>query len=326
MVSILKSKYKEYLEVLVINDGSPDNTKVIGEYYEKLTTKDKKSIVKLINKENGGHGSGINKGIELAQGKYFRVIDSDDWIDTDEFDDYMLKLLKEDSDLILNDYYEARTFEDKPFLKEYYNFMPLYTVYNINDICADTVYSFPEWGPTLPTTTYKTECLRKTNFKLLEKTFYVDMLYNAYSIINVNSIIRYNNNIYRYYIGNIGQSVSKEGMMRNYLHHENVIIELMKIVTNDDRLTENKRDFIIRKLLLPMVDTQYYIYIDLFHSGKKFMNFEKRIKEFPELLKYPVFNTRRVKIYRQTKGTLMIIHPFLHQCSEFIEKLKKRNR
>lgn len=320
LLSILKSKYLGKLEILIINDGSKDNTKEIGEYFEKLLDNKTRKIVKLIDKENGGHGSGINKGIELALGKYFRVIDSDDWIDTLSFDSYIEKLQNENIDEILTDYCEARTFEDELFVKETFKFMNEGIVYNVNDICSGT-YGFRVWGPSLPTATYKTELLRKTDFKLPEHMFYVDMLYNAYSIINIETIKKYPENIYRYYIGNVGQSVSQAGMMKNYKHHEEVIIKLMDIITNDTRLTPQKREYMINMLLLPMVEVQYYIYIDLFHSRKKFMTFERRTKKYKNLKHYPQFNTRRIKIYRKTYGLFIPFHPVLHKISD---KLRRR--
>ena len=84
--SLLKSKYSYLTEILIINDGSKDHTSEIGKYYQEITTKKNKSIVKVIDKENGGHGSGINKGIEIAKGKYFKVIDADDWVDEKSYD------------------------------------------------------------------------------------------------------------------------------------------------------------------------------------------------------------------------------------------------
>ena len=67
------------LEVLIVDDGSKDNTKLVAQKYEKIAPQ----TFKYVEKENGGHGSTINKGISLATGKYFKVIDGDDWVDTD---------------------------------------------------------------------------------------------------------------------------------------------------------------------------------------------------------------------------------------------------
>ena len=102
-------------------------------------------------------------------------------------------------------------------------------------------------------------------------------------------------------------------MRRNYKHHENVIIELMKIVTNDDRLSDAKREYVLRKLLLPMVYVQYYINLDLFHSRSKFMTFEKRVKEFPQLLGYHEFNIRNTKFHRYTRGLFVGMNPLIRR-------------
>ena len=323
LLSILKSKYLGKLEILVINDGSKDNTKEIGLYFEKLLKNDVRKILCLVDKENGGHGSGINKGIELAKGKYFRVIDSDDWIDTEQFDTYLEKLDKEDVDEVLTDYCEARTYEDKLYPIETFKFMKEYVTYNINDICLEP-YGFRKWGPSLPTATYKIDILRKTNFKLPEKKFYVDMLYNAYSIINVNTIKKYPENIYRYYIGNEGQSVSEEGMIKNIQDHEDVVIKLMDIITNDKRITHEKKEYMIHLLLLPIVCSHYYVVIDVMHSRKRFMSFEKRAKKYKKLMCYKEFNDRRTRIYRKTHGLLLPFHKKLHGIMEFARRVKNK--
>ena len=319
--NLLKSRFSCLTEVLIINDGSKDKTELIGKLYEEITTKGNKSIVKLINKENGGHGSGINKGIELARGKYFRVVDADDWFDVEEYDKFLDKLRFEDVDMVITDYMEARSFEDKPFPRPYYTFMIPDVIYHLDDIAIGS-YGFRSWGPSLPTATYKTEKLRKANFKLMEKTFYVDMLYNAYSILEIDTVKRYDLNVYLYYIGNIGQSVSREGMMRNYKHHENVILELMNIYTNDKRYSEPKREYILRILLLPMVSVQYYINLELFHSGKKFRTFEKRVRKYPEIMKNKEFNIRHIKFHRKTKGIFVRYHLIFLRFFDILRKIK----
>jgi len=322
LLSILKSKYLGKLEILVINDGSLDNTKEIGLYFEELLKNKTRKILTLVDKENGGHGSGINKGLELATGKYFRVVDSDDWLDTEELDKYLEKLQNEDTDEILTDYCEARTYADKLFPIETFKFMKELKTYKVDDVCCGP-NGFRKWGPSLPTATYKTELLRKTDFKLPEHTFYVDMLYNAYSIISVNTIKKYKENIYRYYIGNEGQSVSRSGMIRNCKDHEDVIIKLMDLITNDKRITPEKREYMIHLLLLPMVRAQYNIYIDFMHSRKKFVGFEKRIKKYKDLLKYKEFNERRTRIYRKTGGILVPFHHSIHKVAEKIRPIIK---
>lgn len=321
--SLLKSDYSYLTEILIINDGSKDKTAEIGKYYQKLTTVEGKSIVKIINKENGGHGSGINKGIELARGKYFKVVDADDWLEEQPYNELLKKLVDEDSDLILTDLSEARSFEDKLAVLDYYENLEPEHIYHFDDICVGD-NGFKEWGPMLPTATYKLDCLKKANFKLFEKTFYVDMIYNAYSIIYIDTVKKYNLNIYRYYIGNEGQSVSQEGMKKNYKNHEDVTIELMRIVVEENRLSDNKREYVLKRLCLPMVYVQYYINLDLFKSRKKFLAFEQRIKQYPELMKYPEFNKRVIKFHRYTNGIFIKMTPFIRKQLGRIRNLKNK--
>ena len=65
------------VEIILINDGSSDDTGRIADEYQ-LRYPD---IVRAVHKPNGGHGSGVNKGLELARGLYYKVVDSDDWLD-----------------------------------------------------------------------------------------------------------------------------------------------------------------------------------------------------------------------------------------------------
>ena len=88
------------IEVLIIDDGSKDSTADIAVKYQNMAPE---SFV-YVHKENGGHGSTINKGIELAKGKYFRVIDGDDWVDTDNFAKYIKRLKNENADMVLTQY------------------------------------------------------------------------------------------------------------------------------------------------------------------------------------------------------------------------------
>ena len=79
----------EDVEVIIVNDGSKDDTGKIADEYEKKYP----TIVKAIQKENGGHGSGVMAGIRNATGMFFKVVDSDDWIETKDVLD-LVELIK----------------------------------------------------------------------------------------------------------------------------------------------------------------------------------------------------------------------------------------
>ena len=82
MPSILETRHKELIDLIIVNDGSTDSTSDRAREIEEQYP----GIVRVINKENGGHGSAVNTGIEYAVGKYFKVVDADDWVDTENLD------------------------------------------------------------------------------------------------------------------------------------------------------------------------------------------------------------------------------------------------
>ena len=78
----------EDAEIILVDDGSKDDTgKIADAYAEKYPT-----MVRVIHQENGGHGEGVNQGIRNASGLYFKVVDSDDWLDGDALQKVMEKL------------------------------------------------------------------------------------------------------------------------------------------------------------------------------------------------------------------------------------------
>ena len=89
------------LEVLVINDGSKDNSSVIGHEYEARYP----NTFRVIDKENGNYGSCVNRGLAEAKGKYIKILDADDWFNTKEFEDYLRNLSTVEVDLVLTSYY-----------------------------------------------------------------------------------------------------------------------------------------------------------------------------------------------------------------------------
>ena len=93
----MEQKADVSFEFLFVNDGSKDRTQEIGEELVKKYP----GIVKLVNKENGGHGDAVNFGLANAEGLYFKVVDSDDWVDEEQYDKLLERLIDEDVDLVL---------------------------------------------------------------------------------------------------------------------------------------------------------------------------------------------------------------------------------
>lgn len=110
--SFLAQEILEEIEVLIIDDGSKDHTAAIGKEYERKYP----DTFRVISKKNGGHGSTINRGIQEASGRYFKVVDGDDWVNTEDFVKLVKALKSCTAEYVVTNYYEVndRTGERTP--------------------------------------------------------------------------------------------------------------------------------------------------------------------------------------------------------------------
>lgn len=306
--TMMEHKNCNKIEIIIVNDGSKDDTLAVA---EKLKERYSEFNIKIIDKPNGGHGSTINAGLKIACGKYIRIIDGDDWVNTEDFCALIDKLSEETADVVVTDYCEDRAIENKLIEKKLYKFMNAGKIYRFDDLCYDG-YGFDEWGPILATANFRKEML-KDSFTLTEKSFYIDMEFDAFSIGKVQSIVYYPLDIYRYFIGRIDQSISQQSYKRNYLQHENVIFNLIKYYTESDVSAAKKR-YILNKLILPMITAHYVVLIQFLRSGKKYYSFEKKLSKYPAIYNSPVIATRMKRIHRKTHGIFV-------KCDRLIKKI-----
>ena len=302
--SLDNKEINDKLEVLVVSDGSKDNAINIAKEYSKRLP----DTFKIIEKENGGHGSTINKGLELATGKYFRVLDSDDWVDNVNFVEFVKRLEDQDADLVVTDYSKEFIYEGKSEKIVYKNLEPnkkyIFDKFDLNILNGEYFV--------MATSTYKTEVLRKSNLKLMEKTFYVDMQYNVVPIPYVNSFVYFTLDIYRYFIGRLDQSVNTASFVKNHLNHDKVVKYLIDYYSNLTDISDTKKEY-IRIILKYILFTHYSIYCIYF---KKKRQGYKLVKEFDKYLYnknkelYDVSNISFIKIYRNLKftPTLLVIN------------------
>lgn len=151
--SLLVPDVLDDIEIIAVSDGSKDGSAdIVKDYCEKYP-----ETMVFVDKENGGHGSTINVGIKEAKGKYFRVLDSDDWFNTVDFIEFVKRLKNENADLVVCDYRKEHT----------YNSQSEYFVYD--NLEEGKLYKFDEFNLNIlkgeyfvmATSTYKTEVLRK---------------------------------------------------------------------------------------------------------------------------------------------------------------------
>ena len=277
--SILRASNIKDIEILVINDGSTDRTAEIVKEYEKNTN----GIVRLINKENGGHGSTINRSIAEAKGKYYRLVDGDDWVDDENLSKLVDILKKTDADIVLTkgsyEYTDTATLVD---IIGYDNLVEGQKYY-FDDLIYKG-YGFNTYGPLLTTGNYKLDVLKKANFKISEKRPYVDMEFNSFSLKYVNTLEYYNLDIYRYLIGRRGQTISKEAWKKKYKDHLYVIDNILKMVYDSGEFSECKRKYILNNIIARMVDSQIFM-LDCICKWDEIDGFLENLKKYPEAYK-----------------------------------------
>lgn len=200
----------EDVEILVINDGSKDRTLEIAKEYEaKYPT-----IVKAIDKENGGHGDAVNAGLRNATGLYFKVVDSDDWVDEEALQKVLAVLhgfVEHNTivDMVVANYvYEKVGVQNKRVI-DYTNVLPCDIIFGWNDIGRFHLGQYILMHSVI----YRTEHLKMTQLELPKHTFYVDNIYVYYPLPHVNTMYYLDVNLYRYYIGREDQSVNEKVMI-----------------------------------------------------------------------------------------------------------------
>ena len=280
--SILLDSILEDIEVIIVNDGSKDNSiKIAREYEEKY----KDSII-VIDKENGGHGSTINAGLKVATGKYTKIIDSDDWVNIDDFEKFVKELKNLDCDVVITNYRRELVFSEESIKFEYSKEM------KYNEIYEFEKFDFKKLGLDyffMATSTFKTEVLKKSGQMLDEHTFYVDMEFIIFPVPYINTFIYLDYDIYRYFIGRKDQSVNMDSMVKNRSHHEKVLRRLIAYY-NSLELSEVRKKY-IENILTQMLNTHYIIYCH--YASEK--GCKKEIREFDKFLK-----TTDIALYNNT--------------------------
>ena len=201
----------ERIEIIIIDDGSTDDTgKIADEYKTKYP-----QIVKVIHQQNGGHGEGINQGVTHAEGIYFKVVDSDDWVDKGALSTVLDGLERLEAqggaDMCVSNYvYE---YEDGRKSKRirYANIFP--DSGQIVSWSQTKRFSLKQYL-TLHSVIFRTEILKKQNYKLPKHISYEDNLFIYVPLPEIKRICYLDADLYRYLIGREGQSVSESQLIK----------------------------------------------------------------------------------------------------------------
>ena len=237
----------EEVEILIIDDGSAkDRTAQIADEYETNYP----GIVRAIHQENGGHGEAVNTGLRNATGLYFKVVDSDDWVDAESYQKVLAKLaeLVHEGDpvdmMICNYVYEKQGAKRKKTVR-YTSAFPQDKVFTWNDVKHFRLGQYILMHSVI----YRTRILQNCGLELPKHTFYVDNIFVYYPLPYVKTLYYMDTDLYRYFIGRADQSVNEQVMIGRV--DQQIKVNKIMIDQYDLRLVPNPK---LRKYMISYLD------------------------------------------------------------------------
>lgn len=304
---LLDSGLMKKIEVLVIDDGSKDHTREITEEYIKKYG----NSISLISKENGGWGSAVNVGIKNASGKYFRILDGDDWLETSNLKDFILFLEKTDADIVISPYEKVYQSDDS---RERISRHSIEAGKVIQIKTLDPIRSAYIQNTEM---TIKTSLLQNNNIKITEGCYYTDNELISFPLFYAKTITKFNKVLYLYRIGVEGQSSSIEGKILHYKDCEKVIQRLIaELKKNQKELIHTVNYTLMYKVLENLILIQYRTLLLMDANDETLQtlkNFDSWIKnEMPRLYKDLSARSKSIMALRTSRFLLYrSIHRYL---------------
>ena len=283
----------EDVEIIIVDDGSKDDTaKIADEYAAKYPT-----IVKAVHQENGGHGEAVNAGLRNATGLYFKVVDSDDWVDKDAYPKVIATLKSliggpDVVDMMICNYIYDKVGAKRKKIMQYRHQLPVGRVFRWDEVGVRTGHYI-----LMHSVIYRTKLLRECGLKLPEHTFYVDNIYVSEPLPYVRNMYYLDVNFYRYFIGRSDQSVN-EKVMTGRIDQQ---IKVNQIMT--DYFVEKKSEIMGNKPL-----AKYMLsYLDIITTISSILliriNTPESLEKKRELLNY--ISQKDKKVYRKLRYGLL---------------------
>ena len=281
----------EEVEIIIVNDGSKDGTAAIAdEYAEKYPT-----IVKAVHQENGGHGEAVNAGLRNATGLYYKVVDSDDWVNEEAYLAILKKLAElvksgEMVDMFISNYVYEKEGKKRKKVMQYRTAFPTDQVFTWDDVKFLHVGQYILMHSVI----YRTQMLKDCGLELPKHTFYVDNVYVYHPLPYVKKLYYMDVNFYRYYIGREGQSVQEQIMIGRIDQQ----IRVNKILIDDCDVwkIKNKK---LRNYMLSYLEIMMAVSSILAIKSKQPENLAKK-KELWQYLK-----AKDVRAYKRIRRSIM---------------------
>lgn len=258
--SFLSREVSERIEVLIINDGSSDCTEQIAKSFEEKYPE----IFRVISQENKGHGGALNTAVSQAAGKYFKAVDADDWVVTDNLPMYVDCLEKTEADVVMNSYHTVNLANGKK------------QAFSVESAKCGVLISMDELAKSyrgiasccsFHGITYKTEFYQNIGFRLTEKVFYEDNEYAIIPFFHAETVMLLSFYLYEYQIGNGEQSVAFHNQVKRIGQLETVIQAILSYQKAHNWKTLGGKAYYYQKF--PTVVASYYAIAFVKNPNKK---------------------------------------------------------
>ena len=287
------------LEILVVNDGSKDGTKEVAARYEEQYPES----VTLISKDNAGWGSTVNTCISFAKGKYIKLLDGDDWFQTENLPEFIDFLEKAEADIVLSPY--VKRFPDREELQDEHA--------EIDERISGIEALNPDIDIYMHELTVRTERLREGKVSITERCFYTDNEFAFESIKWSETVQRFKKPVYIYRLGDSEQSVGLSGILK---HYRDTVLVAEKMYesygweedpkgdrneSKDYKSINEIKDRILQRKLLLITDSLYvsYLLVNSKEAKKELIQFDKELKKRPEIYNLTGEN-KKISILRMT--------------------------
>ena len=277
------------VEIIIVDDGSTkdDTLKIAKEYEAKYP-----NIVKAVHQENGGHGQAVNTGLANATGMFFKVVDSDDWVDVKSYKKILTKLksfVEEDDlpDMLIANYVYEKVGAKRKKVIHYENALPVDRMFGWNEMGHFKVDQYILMHSVI----YRTQLIKEFGLKLPEHTFYVDNIFVFEPLPVVQKMYYMNVNFYRYFIGREDQSVNETVMISRIDQQLRVTRRMVDFYT-EQKISNQKCRMYMRNYLRIMMEVSSIFLIlsgtpENFAKKQELWNYVKaKDKEVYKMLRY----------------------------------------
>lgn len=249
---------KDDVEIIIVDDGSKDNTASIADRYAE----EYPETIKVIHQENGGHGAAVMAALRAATGIYYKVVDSDDWVDHDSLLTILDTIKKHQNDdvsvdLYITNFIYEHTYDNTSYRMEY-----------LASIETDKVLTWDQVKPfktnralLMHSLLYRRQVLLDSKVELPKHTFYVDNIYAYSPLPSVKTLYYLNVDFYRYFIGRPDQSVTMANMFKRYEMQFKVMSNMLESHTYNEikSLPKGLRKYMLHDLSIIFLVTVLFI-------------------------------------------------------------------